>query len=169
MIEQRYNTFWPRFWAGWIDALVFIPIYFLDSWIFSHDFIGLINFLYYALVSSLGFYFYSVFMHGRYGQTLGKMAMEIRVYSVDGKHLGYQKAIFRDSIIIVVAVLLLIIEAPEIISGVNPYEAAADNQIFYYLMYAELLWFVAEFLTMLTNEKRRAIHDFIAGSVVQRL
>lgn len=30
------------------------------------------------------------------------------------------------------------------------------------------LWFVAEVLTMLTNEKRRALHDFIAGTVVVR-
>jgi hypothetical protein len=30
------------------------------------------------------------------------------------------------------------------------------------------LWFFAEVLTMLTNEKRRALHDFIAGTVVIR-
>jgi uncharacterized RDD family membrane protein YckC len=30
-------------------------------------------------------------------------------------------------------------------------------------------WFVLELLTMLTNNKRRALHDFIAGSVVVRL
>jgi hypothetical protein len=30
------------------------------------------------------------------------------------------------------------------------------------------LWFVAEVLTMLTNDKRRALHDFVAGTVVVR-
>jgi uncharacterized RDD family membrane protein YckC len=30
------------------------------------------------------------------------------------------------------------------------------------------LWFLLEIATMLTNEKRRAVHDFIAGSVVIR-
>jgi hypothetical protein len=29
-------------------------------------------------------------------------------------------------------------------------------------------WFFAEVLTMLTNRKRRALHDFIAGTVVVR-
>jgi hypothetical protein len=29
-------------------------------------------------------------------------------------------------------------------------------------------WFVAEVITMLTNEKRRALHDFIAGTIVVR-
>ena len=31
-----------------------------------------------------------------------------------------------------------------------------------------LLWFLLELITMLTNKKRRAIHDYIAGSVVIR-
>ncbi len=29
-------------------------------------------------------------------------------------------------------------------------------------------WWIAEIITMLTNEKRRAIHDYIAGTVVVR-
>lgn len=29
-----------------------------------------------------------------------------------------------------------------------------------------LLWFVAEIVTSLMNQKRRAVHDFIAGTVV---
>jgi len=36
-------------------------------------------------------------------------------------------------------------------------------------MYGSLVWFVAELVTMLTNAKRRAVHDFIARSVVVRL
>jgi uncharacterized RDD family membrane protein YckC len=31
-----------------------------------------------------------------------------------------------------------------------------------------LCWFLAEVITMLTNEKRRALHDFLAGTVVIR-
>jgi hypothetical protein len=31
-----------------------------------------------------------------------------------------------------------------------------------------LLWFLVEIVTMLTNGKRRALHDFIAGTVVIR-
>ena len=39
---------------------------------------------------------------------------------------------------------------------------------FWFLMALPFLWFVAEVLTMLTNEKRRALHDFIAKTVVIR-
>ena len=29
-------------------------------------------------------------------------------------------------------------------------------------------WFLLEFITLLTNDKRRAFHDYIAGTVVVR-
>jgi uncharacterized RDD family membrane protein YckC len=32
-----------------------------------------------------------------------------------------------------------------------------------------LAWFTLEIVTMLSNRKRRAVHDFIAGSVVMRV
>jgi uncharacterized RDD family membrane protein YckC len=35
-------------------------------------------------------------------------------------------------------------------------------------MRAGLLWFLLEIITLFANKKRRALHDFIAGSVVIR-
>jgi uncharacterized RDD family membrane protein YckC len=37
------------------------------------------------------------------------------------------------------------------------------------MMSTGMLWFWAEIITMLTNRKRRSVHDFIAGSVVIRI
>jgi uncharacterized RDD family membrane protein YckC len=34
------------------------------------------------------------------------------------------------------------------------------------LSYVSLGWFITEVVTMLTNKKRRALHDFIANTVV---
>lgn len=47
-------------------------------------------------------------------------------------------------------------------------EALAASTAFWLLALIPLVWFVAEVLTMLTNERRRALHDFIAGTVVIR-
>jgi len=47
-------------------------------------------------------------------------------------------------------------------------EALAANKGFWLLTALPALWFFAEVLTMLTNPKRRALHDFIAGTVVVR-
>ena len=47
-------------------------------------------------------------------------------------------------------------------------EALAANKALWLSTAIPGLWFLAEVLTMLTNEKRRALHDFIAGTVVVR-
>jgi hypothetical protein len=47
-------------------------------------------------------------------------------------------------------------------------EAFNNNELFWLLTGIPGLWFLAEVLTMLTNRKRRALHDFIAGTVVVR-
>ena len=47
-------------------------------------------------------------------------------------------------------------------------EALTDSKGFWLVTALPLWWFVAEVLTMLTNDKRRALHDFIAGTVVVR-
>jgi uncharacterized RDD family membrane protein YckC len=47
-------------------------------------------------------------------------------------------------------------------------EALANSKGFWLLTALPGLWFLAEVLTMLTNDKRRALHDFIAGTVVVR-
>jgi len=47
-------------------------------------------------------------------------------------------------------------------------EALVASKGFWILTALPGLWFLAEVLTMLTNEKRRALHDFIAGTVVIR-
>ncbi|WP_171044435.1 RDD family protein [Pseudoalteromonas citrea] len=166
---SKYSTFWLRFLAALVDSLIFIPLIFLDEWFFSQGYSGVSNFIFYSLISSLSYFIYTVYMHGKYGQTIGKMVLNIKVTSVDDSKWGFKKAFYRDSVIIGVAVLILIMEAPHILTDVNPLEAAQNNPVFNYLMYAQLIWFLAEFITMLTNNKRRAIHDFIAGSVVIRL
>jgi uncharacterized RDD family membrane protein YckC len=42
------------------------------------------------------------------------------------------------------------------------------NVVDTFLTYSTANWFLVEIITMLTNDKRRALHDFIAGTVVIR-
>ena len=80
MIETKYKTFWPRFWAGWIDLLVFIPIAVINHFIWkSYDQLPIVVVTLWYLVHSLSGYAYSILMHGKYGQTLGKMATHVKV------------------------------------------------------------------------------------------
>ena len=47
-------------------------------------------------------------------------------------------------------------------------EGLQASGIFWLVISLPMLWFFAEVITMLTNQKRRALHDFIAGTVVIR-
>ena len=80
MIEPKYSTFWPRFSAGFVDALIFWPVGWLLSLAFSYSESVLLRVLVY-IVSSGIFLVYSIWMHGKFGQTLGKMAYKVIVLS----------------------------------------------------------------------------------------
>ena len=115
------------------------------------------------------FVFYHVLMHGLFGQTIGKMLLDVKVVrALDETEIGFRHAVLRDIMpLIVVAISALFFTA----NFVNP-----DGSLVVGLAFAVVallvvmpLWNVAELITMLFNDKRRAIHDFIAGTVVIRL
>jgi len=171
MVESKYKTFWRRFGAGLIDGLIFLPLGFIDPWKYSQHipiFLLVTWFLFHETV----WYFYSVLMHGRYGQTLGKMACKIKVIDKsESRPITYRQAIFRDSLLIIVGIILSMNMLPDVLQGKDPYKMTDPKQILFFAfwMSISLLWFAAELITMLTNKKRRAIHDYIASSVVVKL
>jgi len=119
------------------------------------------------VIASLAFPAYSIFFHGRFGQTLGKMATRVKVLGATGAKLTFKQAFLRDSPYLVLVVLDLVITLPYIASGIS-LGVQSQSALQMILNNASLLWFWAEVLTMLTNNRRRAVHDFIAGSVVVR-
>ena len=168
MIESKYQTFWRRFWAGNIDSLLFLPLMYLDPWHFSQR-LPVVFLVVWFIFHETAWYFYSVIMHGRYGQTLGKMICKIRVVDKsEEKPISYRQAFFRDCIVIITDISFSATMLPTVMQGKNPYEMTdAKDWIFMFLWSSiNLFWFLAELITLLTNKKRRAIHDFIAGSVV---
>jgi len=167
MIEHKYQTFWPRIYSGLVDGVVFIPFVYLDEWIYSLEVSNYYLLTYYAL-TSLSFYIYSVCMHGYYGQTLGKMLLRIKLYSVTESSLGFKRALYRDAIVILFTIVFIAIEAPDILNNTNP-QNIKNSEGMELLIFIVMIWYLSEFITMLFNNKRRAIHDYIAGSVVMRL
>jgi uncharacterized RDD family membrane protein YckC len=95
---------------------------------------------------------YSVFLHGKFGQTIGKIFFKIKVVVNENESevIGYYRSIKRDSILIIFTAISYL-----------PYFNA-----FIFFDYVSVFWFLSEIITTLFNEKRRAMHDFLAGSVV---
>ena len=147
-----------------MDGIVFMPISYFDRWVYSNVHWNGVLVIWFVFASSLP-YLYNVLMHGKYGQTIGKMATKVKVVDVSLAKLSMRQAFLRDSVYIALTTGAVIIGIPGIIAGGNSYRNpnTVSERI---LVYTSLAWFVVELVTMLTNSKRRAFHDFIAGSVV---
>jgi uncharacterized RDD family membrane protein YckC len=169
MIEKKYQTFWRRFWAGWVDSLVLLPLYFLDMFIWeNHEYFSVVLLLFWYTAYSLSYMVYSILMHGKLGQTLGKMATRVKVVNISENKLSMSQAIKRDAVPLSLTIIAIALEAQKILSGANIYDPKSFefDASFYLTMLSSLGWFAAEVITMLFNNKRRALHDYIAGSVV---
>ena len=165
---EHYRTFWPRLCAGFLDGLVFIPVSFVDAFLSAPERAPVVIIIW-SGISYSSYWLYSVLLHSRYGQTLGKMTMKIKVLDVSEKRIPtFGPAFLRDVGYIILntlslAYLIYLVLAGEYVSGAEI--STVPGQI---LTWAALGWFFLEVVTMATNQKRRALHDFIAGTVVIR-
>jgi uncharacterized RDD family membrane protein YckC len=173
-LEQRYRTFGPRFWTWPVDSCVLLPLTTAISMLQSLNLAGVLA-ASLVIVENLAWLIYTVTMHARYGQTVGKMVTKVRV--VDSRtegRISWCQASIREGIPMILSLGIVAYEVHGILSGrftaraLENGEAFNNNELFWLLSGIPGLWFLAEVLTMLTNRKRRALHDFIAGTVVVR-
>jgi len=114
---------------------------------------------------------YNVVLHGMYGQTLGKRFMKVIVLDVNENKISFRHAILRDIVSIVIILLAFIPELPLIVKGIDPIQQYLEGSLPWYywaMTFSMFGWFMIELITMLSNKKRRALHDFIAGTIVIR-
>ena len=159
--HERYSTFWPRFWAPSIDSIILYPITGLLPLAAFYIFPSALNIL--SIFTTLIYYAYSIYFHGTRGGTIGKLKCKIKVVSARGeRRIGLKEAFLRDSIPLILSIALY-----SYILFVEPSSMGESR----YLQIVPAIfgfWFLAEIITMLTNKRRRALHDFIAGTVVVR-
>lgn len=171
--SHRYLTFGPRFWTGSVDNCVLWPVGFLTFALHGVAMPpGLLVVV--LVVQNLTWLFYAVIMHAKYGQTYGKMVCKVKVvdFKTEGA-LTFRQAFLREGIPMVLCLGIVGYEIALILTGQLSQKQLADGTIashsmFWLLAALPLLWYVAEVVTMLTNRKSRALHDFIAGTVVVR-
>jgi uncharacterized RDD family membrane protein YckC len=108
-------------------------------------------------------------LHRFYGQTLGKRIMKIRVLSVDDEPITMRQAVLRDSVWLGLLLIGFVLNLPAVLAG-DSYLVTIDvtDSVEIGISYISSAWLILEMITMLFNDKRRAIHDLIAGTVVVR-
>jgi uncharacterized RDD family membrane protein YckC len=169
-VEYRYSTFGPRFWAGVIDGLVFLPVNLLDNYMSSPARAPFVL-IAWALFSYPAYWVYEVALHAYRGQTVGKKAQGIKVMDVSEQRLpSLKQALLRDIGAVVFSTCALVYFV--YLVAVHKYDqpfSVSSNWPMLALGFANLGWFLLEIITMFTNSKRRAFHDLIAGTVVVRV
>jgi uncharacterized RDD family membrane protein YckC len=164
---ERYRTFWSRFWAGLIDGLVFLPLGILNVYL-SRPGRSPLVLVSWAIFFNSTVWAYSIIMHARFGQTVGKMVMHVKVWDVSESRLpSLKQAFLRDIGTVLINVAFVIYFVYLVLSHryVNGAELNSDLPASI-ISWADSGWFWLEVITMLTNRKRRALHDLIAGTVV---
>lgn len=161
-----YRTFWRRFWASLIDEIIFLPLAFgidLIAGAEMHGWLALTFDAAYGLIAIA----YTVALHGYYGQTFGKMAMRVKVVRNDteGK-IDFRRAFIRESPWAALLIAGCVVTAVSLVTDASAWHVEGAS---WFLVYASFTWFLVEVLTMLTNKKRRALHDLIAGTVVVKV
>ncbi len=163
-MKNKYHTFWKRLGAGLIDGLIFVPLSLIGDLFDKANhptiFIG------WTLVNTICWTTYVVVGHGKYGQTIGKWLMHIKVLDFNEKNtIGYTRAFYRELIWILVDITGILY------FGWLLYKDSTINKLIIesvddFLGLLTLGWLIIELITMLFNSKRRALHDYIADSVV---
>ena len=165
---DKYQTIGSRFGALIIDSLVLIPIS-IASQLLAVFFSNNQNFIYatqfFTTFLTTAYY---VIMHARNGQTLGKLACKVKVVNLEEEDITLQQSIIRSLPQIIQLLMLALV--PAIMKS-------PDNQINqFFLLYGVgfygvflIVWSLADIIVAFSSEKHRALHDFIAGTIVVKI
>lgn len=163
---NKYSTTGARIGAAIIDGIIFIPFGFLNQYL-----TGMLDgkgglFILWTIFTMFVYWFYSIYMHGKYGQTFGKMAMGVKIVTYPEElPITYRHAVIRDLPYFILYFAETCFLTAAIISPELTFNSAI-SLITQILSFATLGWFLLEIFSMLFNDKKRAVHDFIARTVV---
>jgi uncharacterized RDD family membrane protein YckC len=169
---SRASGFGSRFFAVIIDALVLFPFALLLGKLIQWP--GRIPVLG-ALIYGIMFPAYHIVLLGLFGQTVGKKIAGLRVELIDGGVIRWRQAFLRHAVDLCFALILIggwisVLSEPRQFQNAKYYTLLKPELPFFiWGGYAWTAWIWSELIVMFLNRRRRAFHDFIAGTwVVQR-
>jgi uncharacterized RDD family membrane protein YckC len=173
--NSLYAGFWLRLGASLLDFIFTIPVVGLVMYLNSRG----KNVYLYTFIPSLIFgLWYYVYFTKVHGGTPGKLAVGTKIIRLDGQPIGWKEAILRHLVLFILTIGGSIIsiyaltqtdDATYMSYGwlqQSQYLVSVSPKAFSIYSWATNIWFWGEFIVLLTNKKKRAPHDFIAGTVV---
>lgn len=174
---MNYASFWRRFGAYWLDVVILLPLTGLTFWLGDKS---RLFYLYYFIPGFLFGLWFHIYLVRKYGGTPGKLLLRIKIAKVDGSSVGYKEAVIRYAVLFALSTLISVAfvlssfqmsDAEYFSLGFRERSIRLVEQAPFWYNYVQILlnvWVWSEFIVMLTNKQRRAVHDYMAGTVVVR-
>lgn len=162
---EKYRTLLPRFCAIILDIILLLPLSIIAELVKSAEFSQEVKFALF-LALNLAQMIYFIVMHGLFGQTVGKMLMKVKVLDVSESAIKFRQAVIRDLPQVLFTIGSFIFLYPLSPDQIDPNSPDYWKNPMFILIF---VWGVSDALAVLTNDKRRALHDYLAGTVVVRV
>jgi uncharacterized RDD family membrane protein YckC len=173
--DNIYASFGPRLASLLLDAVIMMPLIFIIQYINSSS-----KFMFfYTLIPNLIFgLWYHVYLPKKYGGTPGKVIMGLQILNLNGKSIGWKEAFLRHLIILLLTIFssILMIDALLSVDDTTFQNLSWIKQSQYLMSLSPILfsiytwltniWSWSELIVLLTNPRKRALHDYIAGTVI---
>lgn len=174
---MEYAGFWKRFGAFWIDVIVLAPLMVV---VYYGSESSRLFYLYWVLPNTAIGLWFCVYLVMQHGGTPGKLLLKTKIVMVDGSPVTPKAAVIRYSVLFLLNLAGCIVLSLSSLSMTDQqYFAISFSERSQALLDAApvwygpvdlfaTLWIWSEFVVLLFNKQRRAIHDYMAGTVVIR-
>jgi uncharacterized RDD family membrane protein YckC len=173
--EDLYAGFWRRFASLLLDFVIVSPFVTIIMLLNALN----KNVFFYTLVPNLLIgLIYNVYFVQKWGGTPGKLIVGIKILKINGDDIKWREAILRYCVLFLLLIFGTIVMAITVSNIDSYYYESLDwinkqrymgsisptlNKINVWLIN---LWTYSELIVLLMNSRKRALHDFIAGTVI---
>ena len=173
-----YADFGPRLGSLLLDGLFASPLFILNFYLQS---INKELHLCSLILTIMFTIWYHVFLVAKYGGTPGKLTMGIKITKLNFEDISWREAWLRHSVEIALMVLsnILVLYALSKLNEAHylalswklrsKYLRSFYPPMYIYFTWLSGIWVWSELIVLLTNEKKRALHDYIASTVVVKI
>lgn len=164
-----FGSFRDRFLASLIDGLVLLPLVLVD-WFNKSSF----KILPLMVITFLIGFLYKLLFELKYGATIGKMALKLKVVNKEFQRVNLSEVVLRNIFDIGQRVFFFVVTLSVYLGEdfdsirSNAEFVAAQNQVINIMpfLFGFTILSVIEAVVLLSDKKRRAMHDFIGGTFV---
>jgi uncharacterized RDD family membrane protein YckC len=173
--ENLYAGFFVRGGSYLIDLAFGLIMTLISMFIMRN---GKVFYCFTLILNGIFHWVYYIYFPKEYGGTPGKLILKIKIIRIDGESIGWREAILRDLFMLIftiindIILLYLILRTDNTIFKEYTWEEYARYIISqvpsFFSTISKILniWTLSEFIILLLNKRKKALHDYIAGTLV---